>query len=627
MLLHQYQTLVREIATPTFPGFAEAGLSILESTTTDLVGINLNLAETICDSFSSLVPLYSATFRPFSSRFLAVIRPLFAPTSSDTFLVPFTLQSAARRLSILQHYVAAKTGGADEWAKHIDEVMKEIHCVADQVFRAVNEPSESSAAGSKAQIIQEAEPSGGPHTSKYPAWSGIQAGSQRLVGLLHYLADCLLYSTKGTVVIPVGKIRDTISRICLIARQQPKTQSWEQALPTNAAIGREEKEELWSVLPDIHIATLRLVRTTMARLDENTTSIALELLDHIARVFNSGISLPSLRCAAYQSLETVIVVVGPTLSKPYVETLGTAIGACCRDLQENAGYLKQTPKSASISTGTKKNGAAANADLFLKAPDTTSETPTTRLEEEHRDAASALLSLLLSHLPQKHLKPSLRGLLDQTAVLTKDREAMISSVLNPFTDPRGRKYPSVLPHLTQMYPEDQTIEVLRTNLRTDITASAGDGLVSFEDLQESEAEDLDMGEEVPVSPSAQLAQDAAVGSATWPTAVQEIATRSPPKNNPFHSTNQSETAMETGFGNVQRRANSPPKRKHEEELNPHPPKRQELDVTPTAAEPVVAHGTFSADTQDQDDDDDSDGSVHLNMELEDDEDEDEDEDN
>lgn len=624
MLLHQYQTLVREIATPTFPGFAETCHSILESTTTDLSGSNLNLVETICDSLSSLVPLYSATFRPFSSRFMAAIRPLFAPTSSSSFFIPFTLQVAARRLAILQHYVAAKTGGADEWAKHIDDVMKEIHHAADQIFRAVDEPSESTAGGSKAQIIQEAEPSGGPPTSKYPPWSGIQAGSQRLIGLLHYLADCLLYSTKGAVVIPIGKIRDTISRICLIARQHPKSQSWEQALPTNAAIGREEKEELWSVLPDIHIATLRLVQNTMARLDEDTIPIALELLDHTVRVFNSGMSLPSLRCTAYKSLISAIAVVGPTLSKPYVEALGTAIGACCRDLQEDVGYLRQTSKTASSTTETKKNGASANADLFLKKPDAASETPTNNLEKEHRDAASNLLSLFLSHLPPTHLKPSLRGLLDQTAVLTKDREAMVSSVLNPFTDPRGRRYPSVLPHLTQMFPQDQTLEVLRTNLRAEVSAESGDGPTSFEDIQESEAEDVDMAEEVIESPSAQIAQEIVVNPTARPTVVQELDTKLPVQNNPFESAKTSEVATMSGFGDVQHRAQSPPKRKHEEESSPHPPKRQELDVTPAPAKPVVAHGVPSAVTQDQDDDDDSDESVHLNMELEDD-DEDEDE--
>lgn len=618
MLLHPYQTLVREMATPTIPAFATACIQILKSSTADSSAASLGLAETICDSLSSLVPLYSPTLRPSSTQVQNAVRPLLAPTSSDDFVIPTTLQEAARRLLVLQHYVAAKSGGSDEWNKHINDILDEVHYTADQVLRAIDEPE----ARPKSEVVLDGEPCGGAPKSLYPSWVGIGAGSQRLIGLLHYLSACLLYSTKGPVAIPLSRISDAISRLCLVARQLPKSQSWDQALQTKTAIGREEKEELWSVLPDIHIAALQVVRAGFERLGEDLVSLAPELLDHIVRVFNSGISTPSVRCATYDTLSAVLCVVGPTLSKPYVDALGTVMGACCRDLQEDAGHLTPPAKTAGASE-TKKNGAVANADLFLKKPEASSEAPVNRLEQAHRESASSLLTILFSNLPQAHLKPSLRGLLDQTAILTRNREAMVSSVLNPFTDPRGRRYASILPHLAQLYPQDQALEVLRTNLRTDVAAISGEDAASVHDMEESEAEDVDMDE----APTEEHVADTDVANLIAPSALQPPKTDLPAQVNPFGSIKTAGSETKNGFSNVQHRAQSPPKRKHEseEDSSSAPPKRQELGSTTEGGHPSLAQSQPVDKPDEDEDDDDSDESVHLNMVLEDDEDDDEDE--
>lgn len=620
--LHPYQTLVREIATPTVPAFATACVQFLKSSATESSAATLGLVETICDSLSSLVPLYPATLRPFSHQTLAAIKPLLAPTSSDDFYIPDSLQRAARQLIIVQHFVAAKSGGTDEWTKHIDDIINEIHYTADQIFRAIVEPSDSSDGRSRPQVIIDMEPRGGPPSSQYPPWSGIQAGSQRLIGLFHYLSDCLLYSTKDAVLIPLEKINGVIARICLIARQSPRSQTWEQALQTQAAIGREEKEELWSVLPDIHVAVLSLVRVAFERLADDMVSVSPELLDHTVRVFNSGISLPTVRSATYETLKSILLVVGPTLNKSYTDALGNVIGACCRDLQEDAGYLKQAPKTAS-SAETKKNGATTNADLFLKKADSSLDAPTTYLEQQHRDAASTLLALLLSHVPQKHLKPSLRGLLDQTAILTQTRDAMVSSVLNPFTDPRGRRYPSILPQLTQIFPNDQALEVLRTNLRTDVSIRPEEDEISVEDL-EDEDEDVNMDDGPSEQINAEIAK-AATNETVAPLPITDtISTELPIQNNPFESKVSGNATTRSGFEDIENRAASPPKRKHEEESEPVAKKRQ-VENTSKAPETVYANARpVDQSVQDDEDDDSDDESVHLNMVLEDDEDDEED---
>jgi hypothetical protein len=416
---------------------------------------------------------------------------------------------------------------------------------------------------------------------------------------------------------------DAASRLCLIARLSPKTQSWDQSIQTRAAIGRDEKEELWSAIPDIHVAVLQVFCVLIQRFEKDTLPLVPEILDHIIRVFNSATDNEIIRTAAYQTLKDALSIAGPTLSKPTVDMLGPIIGACCRDLQEDSGHLKQPNKQASNSGETKKNGISVNADLFLQKPQDSAGSQSVSLNPRHKAAASALLASLLAELPQQHLKPSLRSLLDQTAILTKDRDAMLASVLNPYLDPKGRRYASLLPHLTQQYPQDPALDILRTNLRTDIGAPVVDQTTLDEEDEAVDDADEDMAEnenEADNDMSMDVDEKTTEGNAKSSGLNREL----PVQSNPFGVSKgeKSAVASSNAFGDVRPRAASPPKRKHEGP-SPANTKRRELQDRVDVSKPASAAPADAAD----DDDDDSDESVHLNMELEDDdEDEDEDED-
>ncbi|KFH48958.1 Pre-rRNA-processing protein-like protein [Hapsidospora chrysogenum ATCC 11550] len=632
VLLQPYQTLVREIATPNIPAFATACLQLIKPSAPDQVtSTPSTVVETVCDALSTLIPLYPATFRPFSSQTQAAVRFFLAPTESDSFDVPASLRQAARRLSTAQHYVAAKSGGSDEWVKLVDGIINELHATADQVLRAVDESWEPTGGNTRSAVELQQEPSGGgSRPDQLPPWTGIPAGSQRIIGLFDYLSTCLRHSTKSPVALPLTKFTDAVSRVCLIARLSPKSQTWDQSLQTRAAVGREEKEELWSSMPDVHIAALRLIQTLFRRLGQDMLPYASESLDHLIRVFNSGIDISTVRSTSYSTLNGILTVAGPTLSKSLVDMLQPAIAATCHDLQEDAGHLKPPSKQAlgSVSDNKKKinNGLTANADLFLQKPSSAIEAQANPLEPEHKSAASVLLAAFFTRLPQQHLKPSLRSLLDQTAILTRNRDAMLASVLNPYTDPRGRRFPSILPHLTQQYPEDQSLEVLRTILRTDVASATNEEDLSSvsEDEGGGQDENMSEAEDGHNDESSEKTEDA-MKTGTLPSGPKMDL---PVQNNPFESKKQPEiNTAYSGFGDVQPRASSPPKRKHED-ADPEPSKRQELDgsARPMEATTIPVPKPHEPSTGNpEEDDDDSDDSVHLNMELEDDED-DEDED-
>ncbi|KAJ3473148.1 hypothetical protein NLG97_g10488 [Lecanicillium saksenae] len=500
ILTQPYQTLIREIVTPTLPAFGTACVQLLKAHSSTPPQVS----ETICSALYTLIPHHPATIRPLSSQLRTAVRPYLAPTCSDALHVPASLTAAARRLVISMHFVAAKSSGSDEWGKLVDTILRDLHQTADQVLRAVDESWQPTSGYDRTRVSTEGEPRGGDESSpeQLPSWEGITAGAERLAGLFSYLEETLRCTTKSPVTVPIGAYLDAICRICVIARLSPKTQTWDQALDTNSGVGRDEKDELWSVVPNLHIAAMSLLLTMVKRLDRDMIPLVPEAVDHLVRVVKSGMSVGYVRVIGYQVLDELLRVAGSTMPKTTVDMLDPILGACCRDLQQDAGVLKPAEKPAQSAKDTKKNGgsvAIANVDLFLAKPESSNAPNTSlKLEAGHKGAASKLLATLLSSLTQAHLKPTMRGLIDKTAIVTVNRDAMLSSVLNPYKDQRGRLYPSILPYFCRQYPEDQGLEILRSNLRTSSINGSSDMFASFQEVAEEqeEEEEVDADEEM-----------------------------------------------------------------------------------------------------------------------------------
>ncbi|PHH69035.1 hypothetical protein CDD80_7057 [Ophiocordyceps camponoti-rufipedis] len=637
-LLHPYQTLTRELATPTIPTFATSCLQLLNSPPPSPPTI----IETICEAFTALIPLYPTTFRPFATQTRSAARLYIAPTSSDAIYVPPSLQRAAGRLIVSLHHVAAKSGSSDDWAKMVQAVIRDLHATADQVLRAVVEAWYPSDGYVRSVVSPDGEPHGGSSSpDQLPPWTGLSAGVDRLIGLFKHLGDYLICPTRTPVAIPLSAITGTISRLSSIAKPSCKSHNWDQHLEANPAILKEERQELCALLPQIHIAATDLTLTLLRRFDKVLIPLLPDMLDNLVRVFNSGMDIPSTRRTGYRVLHAILPLAGPTLSKQAVSALEPLVAACCRDLQQEAGLL-----DPEVPTGKK---AMANADLFLVQPST--PVFNTALDADHREAARRLLPVLLSDLPQEHLKASLRGLMDKTAILTRSREAMLASVLHPYRDGRRRMYPSILPHLTRQFPRDQGLEVIRTNLRVsgrpaapvemevDVTEMEQerdrDGEESLEDETPQQSLHQHNLQQEP-QPKDEAGTNPSPSAAAKEIPVPQIASQvsaTQPKDNPF---TPEPAATSTAPSNAAH--SQPPKRKHDASSAANPPKRHETqkpeaqdpiplqrhDVEKSEALvdaiPVVSHpAPLPQPPPPTVSDDDSDGSVHLNMELDDDE--------
>lgn len=465
-LLHGYQTLVREIASPTIPSFVNACLQLIKLPASGQpLSLPTTFVEIVVNALGTLIHLYPTTLRTFSAQIRSATRGYIAPTSSDDTLAPQPLREASRRVLASLPYTAPKNGSGEEWVKAVNGYINTCHSTADQIFRAVNESWESAVGYIPGTVGYDGEPTGGGAAAEeLPAWSGLAAGAERLTGVIELLTTFFRSPTKSPVSVPLGSLMDVVMRIASVV---PPASARDDRIQLNASIGREEKDELWSALPDIHTAVLDLLLAMVSRLGPSITSLARDILDHTVRIFKSASHIPSARKAFYTLTKELLLLIGPTLDKLAVDSLSPLLQACCRDLLESAGHLQDTekkPVEPKAPNGTKKSMTAGNADAFLN-PNADSTTTATTFSSSHLQTASALLAAFLSHLPQIHLSPDSRGLIDRTAILTADKRAMLASCLYPYRDSNGRYYASVMPFLTRAFPRDQEVEVLRSNLR------------------------------------------------------------------------------------------------------------------------------------------------------------------
>ncbi|KAI1812145.1 rRNA processing/ribosome biogenesis-domain-containing protein [Poronia punctata] len=617
-LMHQYPTLVRETVTPNLSAFATACLQILKPPVSSKVGkAPYTLVETIFEAISTLIVLHPTTLRQSAAKFKSEIRPYLVPTISDDILVPASLQESSRRLAIRLHMTIAKGGDSTEWTNHVQQLVKTAHSTADQVFRAVQENWESTI-GHKPQAINiDIEPQGGGgDQDHYPRWAGIQAGGERIIGLLDFIGDYLRYRTRAAVTIPITALTDITSRISSIKPPSPGREK-SDAGQMNPAIGREEKDELWAVFPDIQIAVLRLHLALLQRLDKSYIPLAPGTLDQTLRIFQSLYRLPAARTTAFSLINEILQLCGPTLPKFMVEGLSLVIKCCCRDLLAAAGHMQkpktQTSSSSSSSDKTNKKTISQDADAYLrgtiKAQD---DIMTVSLDANHLQAANSLLTALFNYLPQQYIPSSLRTQMLRTAILCRNRDAQVASILHPARDRSSGRTPQViLPYLTRQFPRDESVEVLRFNFRPGVTGMNSEFIGAGEEsLMEEDENEEEEGNKITAFPFGQ------VSSSFLTPAAQPTA---PVITHQFKPSDQ--TANPTPFLTQQQQQQQqdatsiPLKRKNEDILAETSASKRVVAVK--EKETVITTTTTAGEEEgsDDDDDDDDDDSVHLNMEL------------
>ncbi|KAH0559470.1 hypothetical protein GP486_004016 [Trichoglossum hirsutum] len=487
LLLQPHQTLKREITTPTLPQFIDSCLNLAglrQSSGSRELDIFSPLLPSILDAFCALLPHHRTLFRPHLSRIGSLVSPLLAPTPSSSLsddeqntearvlgAVTPQCSTAAQRLHVLLSHCAPQNTASEVWVKGLKVTISEVHRTANQVFRAVIENWEPIAGQlpyrPDARTFGNAVSDDGGGAMDLPGWIGIQAGTERLIGLLNLLNKYIGGPTAELVSLPLGSVMDVLTRVFSLTVPLVRGgHDPQEAAEFNSEITKEEREGLWAGLPQVHVAGMELLAMLVERLGEAFFPMVQGSLDQISWVFNAEGWDADVRMAAYIVLSRILIIAGTSLSKSSISSLSRMLKSCCCDLLPPQQQSLAAMNSSNLNVQNKKNHnskqSSANADSFLAPPTLPSSSPQNSDPFPGlRQAAHSLLPVILLNIPSQHLRFSLRSQLDRTAILTQHKKAMIASVLfPPVTAGTGKARSSILPHLARSCPGDFEVEGL-----------------------------------------------------------------------------------------------------------------------------------------------------------------------
>lgn len=499
MLTWDYSNLVREITTPALKAFIPTCLANIENkrcSTSEL--------QTVLEAFAALLPKHPTLFRENDAKLRSVLSLIISSTSSPSGSGPhYTTQhqEAANRLWVLIASCTPKQGAGGKWDETLSSTIKAAHSTCDRVFRSVVEDWQSST-GVRSSVPTHQLNNGEVELESDDAaglkpWKGVYAGGDRVISLLDIVTSHLSTATPVNVNFRVGVIADLLAR--LFGNVLPQSGKPDFVKPNNH-ISKDEREAMFATLPRIHIAAMRVVDALIGRLGLHTVGWAQSLIDQLLRVFNAERSQPAVRSAVYQLLNRIIELIGPSISKTESTELTSVLKSCCQDILPDDD-LASTPATNGAQAGIKQQLGLASTQSFQTNPATFSE-----LEL----AARELLVTAVSRLDSTCITPKIRAQIDRTAVLTKDKDLLLASVLNPTKKPNSaRTQASLLPMLARTHAQAPETEAL---LRPRLPPIRGAIQVAYEDDEiEGEENEAEEDEDEVMNDNGELEEEPTTG--------------------------------------------------------------------------------------------------------------------
>ncbi|KAK3650100.1 hypothetical protein LTR22_012695 [Elasticomyces elasticus] len=474
-LTWDYTNLIREITTPALPAFISTCLSNAENQR-----CSSNELCTILDAFATLISRHPTMFRTNEAQIRSLLVRIVSSTSSvDQSSRYYTLEhrESAQSLLVLLHNCAPKQGAANKWDETLKATVTAAHTTCDRIFRSVIEDW-TSTSGVQPSLNVNALLQGdveleGDDTVGMTRWKGVHAGSERLVALLDLLATQLSTATAGAVTVRLGLVVDLLTR--LFALRSPRNR--QITITPNQQVSKDERDALFAVLPEVHVAALALTQTLLQNVGDTAASVVQPLLAQTTWLFKAESFHAGVRTATYEVLATVLELQGPSIDRDDVSDIESIVKACCEDLLP----ANQTKSTVDGTTSTQAGQTAVIGLHSVKASSGAAIPAILRM------GAEALLPLCFSNINSAHIPGRLRTLMERTAVLTQHKKALVASVLNPASNgSRVKTQPSLLPLLAKQYPHSTEVEaLLRPRMPVIRTGVSG----ADEDEDEDEVED------------------------------------------------------------------------------------------------------------------------------------------
>ncbi|KAJ5099787.1 hypothetical protein N7532_006788 [Penicillium argentinense] len=494
-LTYQYPTLVREITTPHLPGFVTAALNLvstlakLPSGSSRKPKPNSPFMEIVLHAILELIPRHPTIFRPFGSQLRSLLTEILGV--APPMFYPEPVVDVAEQLFASLYKCAPKDKSGSGWSDDCRSTILSLHRAVDHVFRAVVEQWESVDASlipTRISYTKEVGDGSADHLG-LPRWEGIHNGTDRILSLLRILAGFISMPSASGIAIPLGSILDLTSRLTSVVVPANGEASGARA---NPQIGREEREQLWTELPRIHIAVMELLAQVVGVLENSTTSITQSILDQATWVFRNEKFSKDVRLATYGLLQPLVSLNGPAMTKQTMASISNVLRSCCHDILPLSGdSVSQFKPQADSKSKSKAGPGTTNADSFLN-PNLQNNRQSPESSNYPGGAASGLLRAALSSVPSELLTASVRAEIDRAIILTADKDAMLASVLNPIPAFKGRGAgASIVPFLARSYSDQMEIEALiRPRMPVLMTVPELDTYAANEEGEADEAEEI-----------------------------------------------------------------------------------------------------------------------------------------
>ena len=456
MLTWDYSNIVREITTPALPTFIASCLNNAEAKR-----CSASELRTVLEAFATLILRHPAIFRTYDAQIKSLLLKILASTSSDAGSNLHYTQShssAARRLFVLLHHCAPKQGAGEKWDETLRATVLAVHATCDRVFRSVNEgwitnagiqTTASASALSAGQVEFDGEDAIGLR-----GWKSIFSGCERIVTLLGILQSHIETASAGAVNVRIGLLADLWTRL-LNLTVPPNGK--DDTFNINNQIPRDEREAMLSILPTIHVAALEFLHALLDRFGLLIISVMQGLLGLLTGVFDAEQASVEIRVSTYRTVKVVLQLMGPAMTKDDIADLAVIMRACCEDLLPTGE--KMTGKSAVNVNGVSQKHQLSNGDHALQASKIQPSHPT--VLSELSDSAEALLPVILTQIDSESMPKKARVQMERTAILTRNKEALVACVLNPMTKGAGGEYQSsLLPLLARECPNSADVEAL-----------------------------------------------------------------------------------------------------------------------------------------------------------------------
>lgn len=430
-------TLQREVVSPLLPAFLNAVLASLKPVATKKSGSashgHSQLLQVALLCWQGLLQEFSQTFRPFATR----IRQICLGVLSDS-TTPRSLRDQATQVLCALHLCAPKTIALSDWDQSISNIIVAAHETLDLLLRGVIEDWSSSSTSisqrtikqnySKPPELSQADPAG------LSPWKGIHQGANRVQVLLHWLSCCLKSRSQASE-LPLGAVVDLLARVTAVAVPSAGNET-----RTSSEVGRDEREELWANLPQLHLEALELSRSIAETLDLAMVPLLPTFAGQAIDMFHAEGWNAAVRASCYRSIADFLQICGQALSRIPPADFGAVVKACCQDLMCSAEVSSN--EMAAVASIERKDTTAGQKTALPPRP--TGSAGLLR-------SAEKLMVLVYEQYPACLLPHSIRTELDRAAILYNSKTAMMASVVNPSRQAsKTRVQPSLIPFLAQV---------------------------------------------------------------------------------------------------------------------------------------------------------------------------------